>query len=123
VGTQGYGGNSGTLSSSVNDCLPDLFDNFLLLEDSEEEEVMTAQAEPMATSTLINKDECLLPSMEYDFLNTYLDINSMSGAIHQGGDSTNLKWWLALAGMRACEVSTLGLTSEDMQALKCIINS
>jgi hypothetical protein len=38
VGTQGYhGDNGGTTSSSVNDCLTDLFDNFLSLEDSEED--------------------------------------------------------------------------------------
>jgi hypothetical protein len=97
--TQGYHGNSGGTSSSVNDCLPDLFDNFLSLEDSEEEEVTAARAKAMATSTLIDKDECLLPSMEY-FLNACLDINSMPGAIHQGGDPACLKWWLALAGMR-----------------------
>ena len=93
----GTHGDSGGTASSVNDCLSDLFDNFLSLEDSEKEEVTAA----------IVIDECLLPSMEY-FLNAcLLDINSMP-AIHQGGDLARLKWWLALAGIRACEVSTLG---------------
>ena len=109
MGTQGYHGNSGGTSYSVNDCLPDLFHNFLSSEDSEEEEVTAAWAEAMATSALINNDECLLPSMEY-FLNAAcLDISSMPGAIHRGGDPASLEGWLALAaGMKACEVSTLG---------------
>jgi hypothetical protein len=67
---------------------------------------MAARAKAMATSTLIDKDECLLPSMEY-FLNACLDINSMP-AIQRGGDPASLKCWLALAGMRACDVSSLG---------------
>ena len=109
VGTHGYHGNSGGTSSSVNDCLTDRFDNFLLLEDSEEEEVMAARVETMATSTLIDKDECflLLPSMEY-FLNACLDINSMPTIQHRGGDPASLKCWLgALAGMRVeCDART-----------------
>jgi hypothetical protein len=42
------------------------------------------------------------------FLNACLDVHNIPGIHHQGNDAVTLKWQLAVTGMQACEVSTLG---------------
>jgi hypothetical protein len=90
----------------VEDCLlADLFDNFPALEINEEAETKAAWAEATDATPLINEDNSSPPAMEM-FLNAFLDLHSIP-VVHRG-DVGLLKWHLAVIGIEACKVSTLG---------------
>ena len=100
--------SAGSASSSaavVNECLADLFDNFAALEVNEVSETMAAMAEAKLATPLINEDDASPPAMDV-FLNTFLNLHNIPNT-HKG-DSGSLKWHLAVIGMQACKVSTLG---------------
>ena len=100
--------SSGTSSASVNvECLADLFDNFLSLNVNEEEETIAARTEATDATPLINEYDSSPPAMDV-FLNACLDVHNIPSIHHQGNDAVTLKWQLAVTGMQACEVSTLG---------------
>jgi hypothetical protein len=97
--------SAGANITLVNDCLADLFDNFMALEVNEEAETMSAMAEATGATPLINGDDSSPPAMDM-FLNAFLDLHNIP-IVHRG-DTGMLKWQLAVTGMQACKVSTLG---------------
>ena len=104
IGTSASTSTSAT-SALVEECLADLFDNFRALEVDEETEESAAMADAMGAAPLINEDDSSPPAMDL-FLNTFLDLSNIPNA-HRG-DTVMPKWHLAVSGMHACKVSTLG---------------
>ena len=97
------------LLATTNHMLADLFDNLMALEDATDSEdteaSMAAQAEATSNRREEVVDSSSMPAMDL-FLNAFLNLNNIP-IIHRG-DTAMLKLHLAVVGMEACKVSTLG---------------
>jgi hypothetical protein len=97
------------LLATTNHKLADLFDNLMALEDATDNEdteaSMAAQAEAASNGREEVVDSSSMPAMDL-FLSAFLNLNNIP-IIHRG-DMAMLKLHLAVVGMGACKVSTLG---------------
>ena len=88
-------------SSFINECLPDLFDNLLSLEKDNDAETAAAAAEALATPPLIESDD-LSPPHPVEFLEAFIGEDIVMSS------KNKLLSELAIAGLKACEVNTIG---------------